>query len=340
MFAIFVAVNTRIIDFTDWKSKVTLINLVGSAGALIGTLVAFSGGLDWVVPRLLAYLTGNQFMLTVWPAGDHWGTKVVVWLAVLLLFYLLVFSFQAAVLMSEQKPVAGAAPADYRAEFARAIGINFTRVRDYYDVLNLNGDCHVILEAAFEVDHLPISHIERKFNSSSATGRQMVEHEAQVNPPGPRVDKDFKIVGKESVYHFRFTPALGNTLSCFTKITEDVTKSIFMFADEVTEDPVLGGKLEAVGHLVQEPTNQLELQVKFPYAYLVKGDHNCRVRLGSTETAHQKEELKLRGESAVSSKVVDGRQELKLVVNQPLMGLCYFLCWLAPERVALLKPNP
>jgi hypothetical protein len=318
--------------------------LLAWAGGIIGLFTALSGIFDRLVPWLISRLTGAQQLTTGWIAGDHWGSKAITSLLVVAFFYLIVFSFQATVLLGERESpalAASATPPDFRAEFARAIGVNFSSVRDYYDVHSKLGDCRVILSADFAVDHLPISHIERKFSSSSATSRKQAGLEAQVNPPKTKPMPSVKTVGNETTYHFRFSPPLADPpVTCQTKITEDLTNGVWMFGDQVPESEILGGKFEAIGHLVQEPTSQLELEIRFPYDYLVRGDQYCRVRLGSTETAHQKEELRLKIENALDPpRVIDGRQVLKLVVKNPLMGLCYFLAWVAPERDPFKDPH-
>jgi hypothetical protein len=325
------AINQRIVDFADWKSKVTLANIIAWSGGAIGLAVSFSGGFDWIVPRVLVHLTGKPELAAAWPTGDHWGLKALVSLLILGFFYFFVFSVQATVLLSERQT----AP-DYRVELMRAIGVNFTKVRDYYDVKNTNGDCHVILEADFQISDLPIAHIERKFSSSTATARTALSQEAHVSTSKASIVTELKQIAKEWIYHFRFKPPLADSAAtCQTKITEEMIQGVSMYIEDVQDDPVLGGKLEAIGHLVQEPTDQLELEVEFPYRYLVSSERFFKVRLGSTETPHQREEERLTRDKSLDARIQNGRQTLSLVVSKPILGLCYYLCWVPPN-----KPRP
>ncbi len=125
------------------------------------------------------------------------------------------------------------------------------------------------------------------------------------------------------------------TTTTTVKITEEVTRGVWMFLEDVPEDPVLGGKLESIGHLVNEPTELLILEILFPRNYVVTGERQFKVRLGSTENPHVREEQRLQNDGALKAQIDKGRQKLQLTVNRPLMGLCYYLCWVPPR-----KPQP
>jgi len=335
MWRLFIAVNLRIVDFTDWKSKVTIVNLFGWVGAIGALFGAVFGIFDWLVPWLIKTLTGKPDLAGAWVSGDHWIAKSISALLVVAFFYLIVFCFQATVLLVEREATVAvvAVVPDYRPELAKAIGISHTRVRDYYNVKNLNGDCYVILEADFQVGTLPVAHMERKCGSSSALSRKTVGHEAQLNPKKSEILKTADYKGNPHVYHFRFVPPLTESgVTCQTRITEDMSRGIWMYVEDVKFDPVIGGNMESVGHLVQSPTDHLELEVRFPVGYQVTADRFFKVRLGTTESAHEKEEERLRIEKCLKPGFADDQQFLKLVVEKPIMGLSYFLCWRPPNK--------
>ncbi len=327
----FKAINRRIVNFTDAKSKVTLANIVAWAGGGIGLITSFSGGFDWIAPRVIGYLTGKPEVTAAWQPGVHWGSKTLVSLLIVAFFYLLVFSVQAMVLLSES------AKPDYRVGLADAIGVTFTRILDYYDVISKEGDCYVILEADFLVGDLAVSHVERKYGSNSAISRgeprmevpalpSNIQHTTQATPPpiDPLVPRK---------YHFRFVPPLSHTAMTTTvKITEEVTRGVWMYLEDVPDNPVLGGKLESIGHLVNEPTDLLVLEIVFPRSYTVTGERQFKVRLGSTENPHVREEQRLQNEGALKPEIEKGRQKLRLTVKRPMMGLCYYLCWVPPRK--------
>jgi len=331
MWSIFKAVNQRIIDFKDWKSKVTLANLIAWSGGAVGLITALSGGFDWIAPRVIGYLTGRPDVIAAWVVGHHWVAKSLTSLLIVVFFYLMVFSVQATVLLSEQQPV----KTDYRAELTSAIGVNFTRVYDYYDVSNKQGDCYVILEADFQVEDFALSHVERKFGSTSALTWGTPTLEVPTRPPN--VDSKFEsnLSSDPRVYHFRFVPALSHTTSTTTvKIKEEMTRGVWMYLEDVPNSKVLGGNFEYIAHLVNEPTELLVLEILFPRDYTVPGGL-LKVRLGYTENPHVREEQRLLNENALREDILKDRLKLQLTVKQPTMGLCYYLCWVPPY-----KPQP
>jgi len=322
------AINCRIVDFKDWRSKATLANVATWFGGAIGLVVSFSGGFDWVVPRLIAYLAAKPELVPAWANGHHWGAKIAISALILVFFYLLSFSIQAAVLLSERQP------ADYRAEITKAIGVSFARMHDYYDVINDGGDCYVSLEADVCVGDFALSHVERKYGSHSATGRGTPKLEVPVHPPNVRTDVQHSPATTAlREYHFRFVPPLSHTSTTTTvKVTEQVTRGVWMWLEDVPEDRVLGGRLESIGHFVQEPTELLILEVHFPRFYTVTGERLFKVRLGSTENPHTREEQRLENANALEAVIDKDRQKLRLTVQQPLLGLCYYLCWVPPKK--------
>jgi hypothetical protein len=328
---IFKAVNKRIVTFRGVSRKVTLSNIYGWSGGAIASIVSFSLGFDWVVPRTIGYLTGKPELAAAWQANQHWGSKALVSLLILGFFYSIVFAVQTSVLLSEQQ--AAARPPDYRAMLGEAIGVNFTRVRDYYEVTNDNGDCHFIHEAEFEVGDFALSHVERKLSSNSATSRDAPVMEVPLHPPDiqPKTQADTK--SSPRVYHFRFYPSMSRTTTIsMVKFTEDMKRGIWMWREDVPFDRILGGNLESISHLVNEPTDRLELEVTFPRDYTISGDRNFKVRLGTTENVHSREEQRLAQTLAVTTRINKDKQTLRMVVDQPIMGLSYFLCWVPPSR--------
>src|SRR5260370_3237297 len=127
MWLVFIAVNKKIIDFKDWKSKVTLVNAIAWGGGLIGFITSLSGGFDWVAPRVIARLTDKADVVATWQAAHHGGAKALVGLFILVCFYLLVFSIQALVLLSDQSPP----DFDWRAKLAETTRGNSTPNYDY-----------------------------------------------------------------------------------------------------------------------------------------------------------------------------------------------------------------
>jgi hypothetical protein len=328
---IFKAVNKRIVTFRGGSKKVTLPNIIGWSGGAITFVTSFSGGFDWVAPRAISYLTGRPELVTAWPANQHWGSKALVSLLILGFFYSIVFAVQTTVLLSEQKPAAP--PPDFRVLLAETIGVNFTRVRDYYEVTNDNGDCFIIHEAEFAVGDFYLSHLERKLISNSATWRGEPFMEVPLHPPeiDPKTSADTS--GNLRVYHFRFHPSMYRTTTpCMIKFKEDMRRGIWMWREDVPFDAVLGGYLESISRRISEPTDRLELKVTFPRGYRIDGDRNFKVRLGTTENLHSREEQRLAQTSSVKTRIDDDKQILEMFVDQPIIGLSYFLCWVPPSR--------
>jgi hypothetical protein len=312
---------------------VTLPNIFGWSGGTITSIASFSLGFDWVVPRTIGYLAGKPEMVTAWQANQHWGSKALISLLILGFFYSIVFAVQTSVLLSEQQAAAHPPVPDYRALLAEAIGVNFTRVRDYYDVTNDSGDCHFIHEAEFQVDDFDLSHVERKLNSNSATSRGAPVMEVPLHPPNIQPLTQVDTSSNQRVYHFRFRPPMSRTTTIsMVKFTEDMKRGIWMWREDVQFDRVLGGNLESISHLVNEPTDRLELEVAFPRGYTIAGDRNFKVRLGTTENVHAREEQRLAQALAVTAEIQNDRQSLKMIVERPIMGLSYFLCWVPQPR--------
>ena len=327
----FWAINQRIVAFRNVPRHITLPNVVGWFGAVIGAVVSFSGGFDWFAPRALARVTDRTDLVQAWQLGHHWSLKALVTFLLFSVAYLLVFSVQACVLLSEKedRPEPTPDPDEYRRQLAEKLGITFTRVRDYYDVTNENGDCFVIHEAAFVVGDLGLAHVERKLGSESATSRGAPLMEVPLHPPDTRPSTQADTSSSQRVYHFRFQPAISHTgTESMVRLTEEMGRGVWMWREDVPFSQVLGGSLESISHLVNEPTDKLELEVAFPRGYTIAGDRNFKVRLGTTENAHAREEQRLERAEAISNRLENERQILKLTVEKPVMGLCYFLCWI------------
>jgi hypothetical protein len=337
--ATFRAINKRIITFDDWTSKITLVNVLGWAGAVVTGAAAFSGGFDWAAPRVIAWITNRPELVAAWPANGHWGLKLFVYVLILALLYLAVFCFQASTLIAEQQ--ARATEQDCRKIVSAEIGVTFTKVRDYYEVANENGDCFVIHEASFVVGDLDLSHVERKLSCSSATSRGAPVMDVPVHPPSTNPSVQADTSSGQRVYHFRFQPAIVRTATeSMVRFKEDMRRGIWMWREDVPFSAVLGGQLESISHLVNEPTELLELEVLFPRGYTIAGDRNFRVRLGTTENVHAREEQRLEKLQAVDNRLQNDRQILKLTVQKPVIGLCYFLCWVPKPKPVQVSGTP
>src|SRR5208283_213245 len=106
---------------------------------------------------------------------------------------------------------------------------------------------------------------------------------------------------------------------------------IYMYEQDARVDEVFHSQIESISQFVLEPIELLELSVTFPYNYVVGGQSQISVRYGRTETVHELERERLLRENAISAEMQNGRQTLRLRVQQPIIGLIYYLYWQPPR---------
>jgi hypothetical protein len=228
---------------------------------------------------------------------------------------------------------------DYRSQGARALGLKFLSVRRGHDILDLNGLCRTTSLEDFEVYDLHLSHIDRHLQLTSGTNwPHPPEITVEDLPEGHWSDYTIEDNGARRNYILNFTTALHQTTKPIRlRISDEIPKAFWMYEDETPIHPVFDTHVEATSWFVVEPIERLELTVTFPFGYRVGGQSQVSVRYKGTRTVHNLEENRLRNSASLISKVENGKQILQLVVEEPVIGLQYYLYWEPPKRPKGLK---
>lgn len=321
---VFLEVNKELFAFargswrtTFWKLASGIVAVAGVAGAY---WMALDGIVHWVIVKLVP---GNAELLNkAWDAAPHYGLRTLVALILLALVYTAAFALTAQERL------------DYRARMARALGIKFLNVRREHEVIDLTGRCRAITIEQLEVYDLRLSHIQRRLQVPSVKNRTVPDILVEGLPEGVRCTPSHKDDDGLRVFVLNFFPPLSATINPVRiKIEETFDNGISMFEQETRPADVFGNaRVEFISYFVVEPVARLELTVTFPYGYQVGGQTQVGVRYGRTPTVHDAEEQRLKKSNAVYGENRGGHQTLKLVVDEPIFGLHYYLHWVPPQK--------
>lgn len=300
---------------TFWKSAGWIVTLAGIAGSYLKVSDILA---HWAIRETSANV---EVSLRAWDASPH----VLASVAAGLVFLALVYAGGFAYLAQDRL--------DYRAQLAESLGIRFLSVRREHDVLDLTGRCHMTTTDEFEVLDLQLSYIERKVEAPTASHRTMPTVQLDGLPDGTTYQQEERDDGALRSYIVNFTPPLRRTKKTVRlKLSEESENVILMYEQDTPTHPVFNARVETVSQFVVEPIDRLELAVTFPRDYRVGGESQLSVRYRDTRSRHDAEEHRLVQAGAVSATENNGRQTLKLVVEEPIIGLHYYLHWIPPKK--------
>lgn len=321
----FCDINREVIAIPKESKALTFWKLASAVIAVGGVLAAYYGLLDHVVHAFIHQVTPQAYQqasITAWDAASH------VWAKALLAIFVLAVVYAFAFFAAAQGYL------DYRKQMARSLGLKFLYVKREHDVLDLNGNCRMYSREAFEVYDLYLSHLDRRLQVPSASHRNPPQITVEGLPDGAKHIMTQRDEGNSRTYTLNFVPGLHQSLAPvkFT-ITELADHAIYMYESETPESLIFESRIESVSQFVKEPIDLLELSVTFPYEYQVGGQTQISVRYGLTKTEHTPEIQRMLREGAVTADTQNGRQTLKLVVREPIVGLVYYLYW-QPQKGA------
>ncbi len=346
--AIFKEINKSIFRFG--RDKASLVSLIGTLIALGGAVASFSKAFDTVVKYIVGLLISDQrvkdLLVTAISREFHVWPKIVTALSILVVFYLILFSYHAFRFSVKMKKRADeeneekqrqASSSDYRGSLAAAIGLKFQHSRYFYEILDFDGNAKMMRDEAFSVTGLRLHHLVRMSSSTCAEGRSGEFVKVEGLPAGVHYDPSFQMRGTSKIFNIYFAPALERTATPVTLRTgEDIQRSFLMYREAIQLDGwSLDEPLESVSHMVVDATELVEMTVTFPLGYQVTERSFYRVRYDASQTPHTQEEKRLHETPEVvkPDTLPDGRFRLTLSVPNPVMGLRYFLCWLPPKKV-------
>jgi hypothetical protein len=307
---------------TFYKLAAAVVSVAGLIGAY---LKAPDGVAHWLIQNLITFPAPKlQDALTSWDSGNHVALRIASAFALLAVVYAGAFALAAQERL------------DFRSELARAVGVKFLSVRRSHDITDLDGLCRTTSLEDFEVYDIHLSHIDRHLQlTSGATWPNRPEIDVEGLPNDHWWNFEVQDEGSRRTYVLNFTKALHQTVRPVRlRISDVIPKAFWMYEDETPVHPVFETHVEATSWFVVEPIDRLELAVTFPYGYRVGGQTQVSVRYKGTRTVHNPEEERLRNSSSLNSKEENGRQVLQLVVEEPIVGLQYYLYWEPPKRPA------
>jgi len=300
---------------TFWKAAAWVLSVAG----ILGSYFKMSDILaHWAIRQTSANVDSS---LKLWDASPHTLSNLAAAAGVLMLVYLGAFAYLAQDRL------------DYRSRLAESLGIRFLSVRREHDVLDLSGRCHMTTTDEFEVLDLQLSYIERKVEAPTANNRTIPEIHLEGLPEGTTYQQDQRDEGSLRSYIVNFTPPLRRTKKAVRlRLSEESDNVILMYEQDTPIHRVFNAKVEAVSQFVVEPIDRLELAVTFPRDYRVGGESQLSVRYRDTRSRHDGEEHRLVQAGAIAADENNGRQTLRLVVEEPIIGLHYYLHWIPPKK--------
>jgi hypothetical protein len=236
------------------------------------------------------------------------------------------------------------ARSNYRDQLAAAVGMRLRVIHRECIVSNASGDCMVHEHEQFEVLGLSLGDLVRRQKSKCefAVDDSVVVVVSSL-PEETSYRHETSRRGEEHDVHVFFDPALERTdpaKPVHLLISRKVTKGFYMFREDIPSDWIETGRSESMAHLVLVPTDRLEISIQFPEGYKIPAkDCFIRVNYGIGESRHTEEETRLQRPSENQNDkslhvtvLQNGGSKLSMTVNQPLLGLCYFLCWAPISR--------
>jgi hypothetical protein len=324
---LFCEINRNLFALPKKPTSLTFYKLAGgvvAAASLIGAyLKAPDSVAHWLIQNLISFPAPKlQDALTTWDNGSHTAIRLTAAFGLLAVVYLASFALVAQDRL------------DYRAQAARALGLKFISVRRSHDIVDVEGLCRTTSVEDFEVYDIHLSHIDRHLQLTCGTEwPNRPEILVEDLPEGHWSNYEVNDDGAHRSYVLNFTKALHQTAKPVRlRISDQIPKAFWMYEDETPIHPVFETHIEATSWFVVEPIDRLELMVTFPFGYRVGGQSQVSVRYKGTRTVHNGEEERLRNSSSLTSKVENGKQVLQLIVEQPTVGLQYYLYWEPPKR--------
>ncbi len=184
---------------------------------------------------------------------------------------------------------------DFRSQQARSLGVKFVSVQRGHDIVDMDGLCRTTSVEDFEVYDIYLSHIDRHLQLTSGTQwPNRPEIVVEDLPDNHWCNYEVQDDGAHRTYVLNFTKALHQTAKPVRlRISDNIPKAFWMYEDETSQ---------------------------------------VSVRYKGTRTVHNPEEERLRNDSSLNSKIENGKQILELVVEEPIVGLQYYLYWEPPKR--------
>ena len=330
---VFREINRGLFALPEKPTSLTFYKLAGAVVSIAGLIGAYLKAPDsvahWLIQSLITFPAPKlQDALTSWDSGNHTALRVTTAFALLALVYAGSFALAAQERL------------DFRSQQARSLGVRFVSVERGHDILDLDGLCRTTSVEDFEVYDIHLSHIDRHLQlTSGAQWPSRPEIVVEDLPDNHWCNYEVQDDGAHRTYVLNFTKALHQTARPVRlRISDTIPKAFWMYEDETPVHPVFETRVEATSWFVVEPINRLELAVTFPYGYRVGGPSQVSVRYKGTRTVHNPEEERLRNDSSLNSKIENGKQILELVVEEPIVGLQYYLYWEPPKRSASKPP--
>ena len=326
---VFREINRGLFALPKKPTTLTFYKLAGAVVSVAGLIGAYLKAPDsvahWLIQNLITFPAPKlQDALTSWDSGSHMALRIASAFALLAVVYAGAFALAAQERL------------DFRSQQARALGLKFLSVRRGHDIVEAEGLCRTTSVEDFEVYDIHLSHIDRHLQLTSGTEwPNRPEIVVEGLPEDRWCNHEVQDDGARRNYILNFTKALHQTAKPVRlRISDTIPKAFWMYEDETPVHPVFEARVEASSWFVVEPIARLELAVTFPYGYRVGGQSQVSVRYKGTRTVHNPEEERLRNLSSLNSKIENGRQVLELVVEEPIIGLQYYLYWEPPKRPA------
>jgi len=343
-------VHSKIIPLK--KEEISIPSILAAAVLIVTVVATALDVLDKWAESLGGYLIA--------PHSHHYVAKGVTVLLAFVLLYLALFVYHASAIavgaaLKSQTMIEGLErekqalkeKSNYRDQLAAAVGMRVREVHRECIISNEEGDCVIHEHEKFEVLGLALGDVVRRQISQCEFHIKDDDVAVQVrylpDPTAVNVKMSRKL--DYHIVHIFFEPALERTDTkkpIELQISKKVRKGFHMFREDIPKDweDIEREPMESMAHLVLAPTDQLDISVEFPEDYRIPEQDLClRVKYGFGQSRHREEEMRLekRSENGDAKSLrtfllANGKSKVVMTVNQPLLGLCYYLYWIPKSR--------